>query len=86
MEQISEALGRLSDLSERLKEIKAGQSGMVQRLENALDDATDELSDNFLALKQAIQDQADAYREALKTYSDVTAQDAEILKGFYKSK
>lgn len=82
VEQISEALGRLSDLSERLKEIKAGQSGMVQRLENALDDATDELSDNFLALKQAIQDQADAYREALKTYSDVTAQDAEILKGF----
>lgn len=82
VEQISEALGRLTDLSEKLKEIKAGQSELAKRLEDALDDASDELSDNFQALKQAIQDQADAYREALKIYSDVTAQDAEILKGF----
>lgn len=81
-EQISEALGRLTDLSERLKEIKVGQSKMAKCLEDALDDVSDELSDNFRALEQAIQDQADAYRETLKTYSDITAQDAEILKEF----
>ena len=81
-EQISEALGRLTDLSERLKEIKVGQSKMAKCLEDALDDVSDELSDNFRALEQASQDQADAYRETLKTYSDITAQDAEILKEF----
>lgn len=70
----------LEDISTTVAALKTKQSEMTNKLQKVIEEGDEELVGAFKNLQQAIANHLTSYRDILQKYSDVTEQDAQIIK------